>query len=74
MVYNELGAPFNQSNSKNSPKQKRLSLSHNGKNHCTNPKIASTPTNSQPNQKQEAKKQNLTQKLQKSYIANASKP
>jgi hypothetical protein len=41
MVYNEPKAPFNQSCSKTNLKQKRLSLSHNGKNHCTNPKIDS---------------------------------
>jgi hypothetical protein len=41
MVYNELKAPSNQNNSEISPKQKQQSLSHNGKNHCTNTKIDS---------------------------------
>ncbi len=39
MVYNVLQSPFNQSSFEISLKQKQQSLSHNGKNHCTNPKI-----------------------------------
>jgi len=47
IVNNEPKAPLNQSTSKNSPKQKQQSLSHNGENHWADTKI--DPENRHPN-------------------------
>jgi hypothetical protein len=43
IVLNEPKAPFNQSNNKTSPKQKRLSLSHNEKTTAQTQKLTPKP-------------------------------